>query len=165
MTDNEIKRVKKTQLQWAKDGYVLNKDAKGTNEWNNGYHAFFVTRYYADEVNKNPDEAQKFLKEKRKKAYQKRKKREKEELEFVEWRTSWNTEYQWLQSNMIPNDNAKWHKGYQLNEEYNLDGAGCFGDDYDYCFIDDVHMASSEEELQDAFSKCTAKWKNTNKER
>lgn len=159
MTNNEIKRVKKTQLQWAKDGYVLNKDAKGTNEWNNGYHAFFVTRYYEDEVHKNPDEAQKFLKEKRKKAYQERKKREKEELEFVEWRSNWNTEYQWLQSNMIPNDNAKWQSGYQLNEEYNLDGAGCFGDDYDYCFIDDVHMASSEEELQSAFSKCYEKWK------
>lgn len=65
--------IKKTQLQWVKDGYILNEDAKGIIEWNNGYHVFMVTRYYENEVHENPEEAKKFLKEKRKKLTRKEK--------------------------------------------------------------------------------------------
>lgn len=47
--------------------------------------------------------------------------------------------------------------------QFKLDGGGRFGDEYEYCFIDDVHIPSSEEELQSAFAKSYEKWKKEHK--
>ena len=53
MTGYKSTENHKTELQWLANGFVLNENATGTEEWNNRYYTFVVTRYSFSEVHKD----------------------------------------------------------------------------------------------------------------
>ena len=43
----------RTELQWAKRGFVPNEDAKGEEGWNNNYYSYRVIRFSESEVHED----------------------------------------------------------------------------------------------------------------
>lgn len=146
-----------TENQWNKEGYVLNADAKGTSKYLYPYNKWY-TVFGIDQVHLDEDQAKANIKKKRHDAYM-RSKAQKEKLEkFWAWRESYCTEYQWLQRGRIPNSNAKWFLGSDMNRKYRIDECGKFGDEYQYSHIDDTHLPVDETELQNALSDCNSRY-------
>ena len=55
------------------------------------------------------------------------------------------TQWQWLQEGRIPNDNARWEVGEELNKMF----CTCaYGSNYCYCHIDETHIPKDSEEIQ-----------------
>lgn len=124
---------KQTELQWNKEGYVLNEGATGSFEYVNGYHDQKVYRYASSEVHEDKEKLKR----------------------FDEIREKWHTEFQWLSLyRRIPNKNAVWLYGYELNKCYKSYCSWSFGSNYLYCFIDDTHDPKTEQELIGAFKAC-----------
>lgn len=142
--------VKKTELQWLKEGYLINEGAEGELGWNNRYYTYKVMRYSFDQVYKDTDKAKEILRNREKEARTRRKKAAAEEErranEFEKIRESMHTEYQWLfEYERIPT-NPKWENGKKLNYLYKTHS---FGENYYYCSIDETREPESSEELSE----------------
>lgn len=147
----------KTELQWNKLGYVLNDNADGECQKINSFSRNYCYRYDESQVHKDEPIAKNIIKNKNKEYRENAKKKKKAEEEFWKMRKCWHTEYQWIfQYGRIPNLNAKWYHGWKLNREYN---SIAWGNDYFYCYIDDTHEPSNEEELKQAMKKLNEEYK------
>lgn len=143
---------KLTELQWAKKGYVLNADATGEEGWNNAFYRYRVIRYPQSEVHENQAAAKAIISAKnqvyRKAARARKGKRQRAAKYRDEMKTAW----QWLQEGRVPNADATWEHGEDLNRRF---GVCAYGSKYYYCHFDCTHLPSSKE-LEDAISayKC-----------
>lgn len=133
---NAVSDNAKTEIQWNKLGYKV-KPNSGTLAWSNGYCAVMAYYYEEDEVEPMTEDEIREYKQKlrlqRKIAKEKREKREKEKQEFYEYLDKWKTSVQWLTNGYVPNKNAKWELGEELNH-----GSCAKGSNYYYCYINDV---------------------------
>lgn len=150
--------MKKTELQWAKEGFVINECAKGELEWINGYHQARVIRFSEDEVHTDIKKAKEIIRQKNRQYRENRKKKEQKWNEFVEERMKWHTEYQWLQEGRIPNVNARWKNGNDLNYLYSYVCDHSFGSNYYYCYISDTHIPINSRELEEALKDCDRRY-------
>ena len=108
-----------TALQWAKRGFVPNEDAKGEEGWNNNYYRYRVIRFSESEVYEDLVAAKAIVSAKNKEYRAKAKKREQKRKDTAEYREKMKTKWQWLQEGKIPNEDARWKVGEELNKTYN----------------------------------------------
>lgn len=139
-----------TELQWAKKGFVLNMDAKGEEGWNNNYYRYRVIRFPESEVHEDIVAAKAIVSAKRKKYQDAAKKRKQKRKENVEYREKMKTRWQWLQEGRIPNDNARWEVGEELNKTFHT---WTYGSNYCYCHERYTHKPKDDEELENAISE------------
>ncbi|MFK2430370.1 hypothetical protein ACIXUG_02240, partial [Bacteroides fragilis] len=63
------------------------------------------------------------------------------------YREKMKTRWQWLQEGRIPNDNARWKVGEELNKTF----CTCaYGSNYCYCHERYTHEPKNDEEMQKA---------------
>lgn len=75
------------------------------------------------------------------------KKRKEKRIKNAAYREKMKTQWQWLQEGRIPNDNARWKVGEELNKMF----CTCaYGSNYCYCHIDETHIPKDSEEMQKA---------------
>lgn len=136
---------KLTALQWAKKGFVPNADAKGEEGWNNSYYRYRVVRFSENEVHEDIVAAKAIVSAKRKEYRDAGKKREQQRKKNAEYRELMKTKWQWLQEGRIPNENARWKIGEELNKTHHT----CtYGSNYCYCHREHTHEPIDEEEIQ-----------------
>lgn len=140
---------KLTELQWAKKGFVLNMDAKGEEGWNNNYYRYRVMRFSESEVHEDLEAAKAIVSAKRKEYRDTAKKREQKRKRNAEYRELMKTKWQWLQEGRIPNENARWEVGEELNKTYNT---WAYGSNYCYCHKRYTHKPKDNEEMQKAIA-------------
>lgn len=138
---------KLTALQWAKRGFVPNEGAKGEEGWNNNYYSYRVIRFSDSEVHEDLLAAKVIVSAKNKEYRAKAKKREQKRKEAAEYREKMKTKWQWLQEGKIPNENARWEVGEELNKTYNCCS---YGSNYCYCHERYTHEPKDDEEMQKA---------------
>lgn len=119
-----------TALQWAKKGFIPNEGAKGTKQWTNSFYS-----------------AKAILFAKRKEYRDVAKKRKEKRIKNAAYREKMKTQWQWLQEGRIPNDNARWEVGEELNKMF----CTCaYGSNYCYCHERYTHEPKNDEEMQKA---------------
>lgn len=146
---NESKQM--TMLQWLKEGYILNSDAVGNEQWTNCNHVRKAVYYKETEVHKDKDTARNLLKERQKQTYQRANAKAIRLKKSLELRELMKTKWQWLQEGRIPNPSARWRCGEDLNRIHKLYYS--YGSSYYYCHIDDTHLPVDSEELQKAIEE------------
>lgn len=138
-----------TALQWAKKGFIPNEDAKGVEGWNNIYYCFRVIRFPESEVHEDREAAKAIVSAKRKEYRDAAKKREQRRKRNAEYRELMKTKWQWLQEGRIPNENARWEVGEELNKTFHT----CtYGSNYCYCHKEHTHEPIDKEEMQKAIA-------------
>lgn len=72
---------------------------------------------------------------------------EREKNKNAAYREKMKTQWQWLQEGRIPNDNARWEVGEELNKMF----CTCaYGSNYCYCHERYTHEPKNDEEMQKA---------------
>lgn len=140
---------KLTALQWAKKGFVPNEDAKGKEGWNNNYYRYRVIRFPESEVHEDKEAAKAILSAKNKEYREKAKEREQKRKSNAEYRELMKTKWQWLQEGRIPNEDAKWQVGEDLNKTFHVCS---YGSNYCYCHERYTHEPEDDEEMQKAIA-------------
>lgn len=136
-----------TALQWAKKGFIPNEEAKGTKQWTNSFYSAKAVYFKDSEVHEDKDTAKAILLAKRKEYRDVAKKRKEKRIKNAAYREKMKTQWQWLQEGRIPNDNARWEVGEELNKMF----CTCaYGSNYCYCHIDETHIPKDSEEMQKA---------------
>ena len=136
-----------TALQWAKKGFIPNEGAKGTKQWTNSFYSAKAVYFTDSEVHEDKDTAKAILFAKRKEYRDVAKKRKEKRIKNAAYREKMKTQWQWLQEGRIPNDNARWEVGEELNKMF----CTCaYGSNYCYCHIDETHIPKDSEEMQKA---------------
>lgn len=107
-----------TALQWAKKGFIPNEGAKGTKQWTNSFYSAKAVYFKDSEVHEDKDTAKAILFAKRKEYRDVAKKRKEKRIKNAAYREKMKTQWQWLQEGRIPNDNARWEVGEELNKIY-----------------------------------------------
>lgn len=148
---------KLTALQWAKKGFVLNIDAKGEEGWNNNYYRYRVIRFPESEVHEDIVAAKAIVSAKNKEYRAIAKRREQKRKEAAEYRELMKTEWQWLQAGRIPNHDARWFLGDELNRRHGKEYCA-YGSSYYYCHLDYTHLPLNSKELEDAISVSESKY-------
>lgn len=138
-----------TALQWAKEGFVLNPEAKGIEKWTNRSHTKKAVYYNENEVREDKNTAQDVLRTKKNEYREAAKDRKQRYNNAMSVRDKMKTEFQWLQEGRIPDDKADWKYGETLNETFNL---CAYGSKFYYCHIDDTHVPQNRDELQKAIN-------------
>lgn len=138
---------KLTELQWAKKGFVPNEGAKGEEGWNNNYYRYRVIRFPESEVHEDLVAAKAIVSAKNKEYRSKAKKKEQKRKETAEYREKMKTKWQWLQEGRIPNENARWELGEELNKTFHTCS---YGSNYCYCHQRYTRKAQNSDELENA---------------
>ena len=107
-----------TALQWAKKGFIPNEGAKGTKQWTNSFYSAKAVYFKDSEVHEDKDTAKAILFAKRKEYRDVAKKRKEKRIKNAAYREKMKTQWQWLQEGRIPNDNARWEVGEELNKMF-----------------------------------------------
>lgn len=136
-----------TALQWAKKGFIPNEGAEGTEQWTNCYYSAKAVYFKDSEVHEDKDTAKAILLAKRKEYRDVAKKRKEKRIKNAAYREKMKTQWQWLQEGRIPNDNARWEVGEELNKMF----CTCaYGSNYCYCHERYTHEPKNDEEMQKA---------------
>lgn len=136
-----------TALQWAKKGFIPNEEAKGTKQWTNSFYSAKAVYFKDSEVHEDKDTAKAILLAKRKEYRDVAKKRKEKRIRNAAYREKMKTQWQWLQEGRIPNDNARWEVGEELNKMF----CTCaYGSNYCYCHERYTHEPKNDEEMQKA---------------
>lgn len=136
-----------TALQWAKKGFIPNEGAEGTEQWTNCYYSAKAVYFKDSEVHEDKDTAKAILFAKRKEYRDVAKKRKEKRIKNAAYREKMKTQWQWLQEGRIPNDNARWEVGEELNKMF----CTCaYGSNYCYCHERYTHEPKNDEEMQKA---------------
>lgn len=135
-----------TSLQWAKEGYILKPGAKGVERWTNCSHQKKATYFMEEQVIEDKEAAAAILASKRKEYYKARKETERKERDAARFRELMKTKWQWLQEGRIPNKDARWRSGRELNGRNGFS----YGNDYCYCHFDNTHEPANQAEMDAA---------------
>ncbi len=136
-----------TALQWAKKGFIPNEGAEGTKQWTNCFYSAKAVYFKDSEVHEDKDTAKAILFAKRKEYRDVAKKRKEKRIKNAVYREKMKTQWQWLQEGRIPNDNARWEVGEELNKIF----CTCaYGSNYCYCHERYTHEPKNDEEMQKA---------------
>lgn len=139
---------KLTALQWVKRGFVPNEDAKGEEGWNNNFYRYRVIRFSESEVHEDLVAAKAIVSAKNKEYREEAKKREQKRKGAYKHRQKMKTKWQWLQEGRIPDEDARWEVGRDLNKYSSSPFP--YGSDYCYCHKRHTHKPKDDEEMQEA---------------